>query len=137
MFERIKGMWCKVRHTVIYIIFGALTTIVNYLVYFPLYNSLRLPASISAGVAWAIAVLFAFFTNKPIVFESRDWSAGKVVPEFFKFVGMRIGSGVLEIALLSLTVDYLRWDGNLMKILLSVLVVVINYIASKFFVFKK
>ena len=120
-----------------YLFFGVLTTVLNYIIYLPCYNVLHLSASVSNVIAWVFAVVFAYLTNKPFVFRSYDWSAQTVIPEFTKFVGGRIASGVMETAIIFLTVDLLRWDGNIMKLLTSVLVVVLNYVASKLFVFRK
>ena len=88
-------------------------------------------------IAWAVAVAFAYVTNKPFVFHSHDWSAKTVFPELAKFVGSRIGSGGLETLIIFLTVDCLSWNGNVMKLMTSVLVVIINYVASKLLVFRK
>ena len=118
-----------------YLFFGALTTIVNFLVYFPLYNWLALSATVSNIIAWIFAVAFAYLTNKPFVFKSHDWSRKTVIPELMKFVGCRIGSGILETVVIWLTVDVLLWNGNLMKVLVSVLVVIINYVGSRWLVF--
>lgn len=120
-----------------YLFFGVLTTAVNYVVYLPCYNLLGLSAAVSNAIAWVVAVAFAYLTNKPFVFKSYDWSMKTVVPELTKFVACRVGSGVLETALLLVCVDWLGWDGNVMKLITSVLVVVINYIGSKLLVFKK
>ena len=120
-----------------YLFFGVLTTAVNYIVYLPCYNGLHLSGSVSNAIAWVVAVAFAYLTNKPFVFRSFDWSAKTVIPELTKFVGCRVGSGVLETAIIFLTVDTLSWNGNVMKLLTSVLVVVLNYIGSKLLVFKK
>ena len=87
--------------------------------------------------SWVVAVAFAYLTNKPFVFKSHDWSAKTVVPELTKFVGCRLGSGVMETAIIFVTVDLLSWDGNVMKLVTSVLVVIINYVASKLVVFRK
>lgn len=118
-----------------YLFFGVLTTAVNFLVYFPLYNWLALSATHSNIIAWIFAVVFAYLTNKPFVFKSHDWSKKTVIPEITKFVGCRIGSGFLETAIIWLTVDIFSWNGNLMKVLVSVLVVLINYIGSRWLVF--
>ena len=120
-----------------YLFFGVLTTAVNYLVYLPCYNLLRLSAALSNVIAWVVAVAFAYLTNKPWVFKSHDWSRQTVIPELIRFVGCRIGSGLLETGIIFLTVDLLCWNGNVMKLLTSVLVVVLNYIGSKLLVFKK
>ena len=128
---------CFANETISYLFFGVLTTVVNYLVYLPVYNLLGLSAALSNAIAWVVAVAFAYVTNKPFVFRSHDWSARTVIPELTKFVGCRIGSGVLETAIIFITVDCLSWNGNVMKLLTSVLVVVLNYIGSKLLVFKK
>ena len=120
-----------------YLFFGGLTTVVNYLVYLPCFNLLHFSGAVSNAIAWVAAVAFAFLTNKPFVFKSHDWSAKVVLPELGKFLGCRVGSGVLETAIIFVFVDLLQWDGNLMKLATSVLVVVLNYFGSKFLVFKK
>lgn len=120
-----------------YLFFGGLTTAVNYLVYLPCFNLLHFSGAVSNAIAWVAAVAFAFLTNKPFVFKSHDWSLKVVLPELGKFLGCRIGSGVLETVIIFAFVDMLHWDGNLMKLATSVLVVVLNYFGSKFLVFKK
>lgn len=135
--EWLKAMVEKHRDVLLYLFFGVLTTVVNYVVYLPCYNVLGLSGSVSNVIAWVGAVAFAYLTNKPFVFRSHDWSAKTVIPELTKFVGCRIGSGALETAIILVTVDWLGWNGNAMKLLTSVLVVVLNYIGSKLLVFRK
>ena len=134
---KLKDLFTRYREPIVYLVFGVLTTAVNYIVYLPCYNLWGLNASISNIIAWVAAVAFAFVTNKPFVFGSFDWSAKVVVPELTKFVGTRIGSGALETAILLVTVDLAGMSGNLWKLLTSVLVVILNYIGSKFLVFRK
>ncbi len=134
-----KGKALILRHydILMYLILGVLTTAVNYLVYLPCYNILKLSAGVSNLIAWGAAVIFAFVTNKPLVFKSRDWSAKTVLPELTKFVGCRIGSGLLETLVLFVAVDCLRRDGNWVKLVTGVLVIVLNYFGSKLLVFRK
>ncbi len=133
----IKALFHKYYDIISYLFFGALTTLANYLVYFPCHNWLHLSATVSNVVAWAAAVIFAYLTNKPFVFHSYDWSMKTVLPEFGKFLSCRIASGVLETLIIFVSVDCLHWNGNVMKIITSVLVVVINYVASKLLIFRK
>lgn len=137
MFDKISALIAKHRNILSYLFFGVLTTVVNFLVYFPLYNWIHLSATVSNAIAWAASVAFAFLTNKPFVFQSHDWSMAVVIPELAKFLGTRIGSGLLETGAMFVMVDLLSWNGNVIKVLLSVLVVIINYIGSKLLVFKK
>ena len=127
----------KHEEVVSYLFFGGLTTVVNYLVYLPCYNLLGFSGTVSNVIAWIAAVAFAYLTNKPFVFKSHDWSAKTVLPELTKFVGCRVGSGLLETAIIFVTVDLLGLNGNLIKVATSVLVVVLNYIGSKLLVFRK
>lgn len=131
--ELVKKHW----DIVTYLFFGVLTTLVNYAVYLPCYNLLGLSAAISNVIAWVVAVAFAYLTNKPWVFKSHDWSAQTVLPELAKFVACRVGSGVLETGIIFVFVDWMGFDGNLFKLITSVLVVILNYIGSKLLVFKK
>ena len=126
----------KYRDVLSYLFFGVLTTVVNYLVYLPCYNRLGLSAAVSNGIAWVVAVAFAYLTNKPFVFQSHDWSLKTVLPELTAFVGCRVGSGFLETGIIFVTVDLLSWNGNVMKLVTSVLVVILNYIGSKLLVFR-
>ena len=137
MMEKLKQLIVKYYDILTYLIFGVLTTVVNYLVYLPCYNLLALPAVVSNVIAWVVAVAFAYVTNKPFVFRSHDWSAKTVVPELTKFVGTRVASGGMESAIIWIAVDLLGGNGNIWKLVTSVLVVVLNYIGSKLLVFRK
>lgn len=135
--ERIRTLLGKYYDVVAYLFFGALTTAVDFLVSMVCHYALGMSGTLSTVIAWAAAVIFAYLTNKPFVFESKDWSLKTVVPEFGKFLGSRIGSGVLVTLTIQLTVDILGWNFALMKVLTSILNIVLNYIASKLLVFRK
>ena len=137
MIEKIKSLIQKYWDVITYLIFGVLTTVVNYLVYLPVYNLLGLSAAVSNAIAWVVAGAFAYLTNKPFVFKSHDWSAKTVIPELTKFVSCRVASGLMETLILLITVDILHWNGNIWKLVTSVLVVILNYFGSKLLVFKK
>ena len=137
MGEKILSLIRKHYDVLAYLVFGVLTTAVNYVIYLPCYNLLGLSAAVSNLIAWVVAVAFAYLTNKPFVFRSHDWSAKTVIPELTKFVSCRVASGAAESVILLLTVDILHWNGNVWKLITSVLVVVLNYIGSKLLVFRK
>ena len=137
MLQKIRMILEKYYDVITYLIFGVLTTVVNYLVYLPVYNLAGLSAAVSNVIAWVAAVAFAFLTNKPFVFRSHDWSAKVLIPELTKFVGCRVASGVMETVILFAAVDLLGWNGNIWKLITNVLVVIANYLASKLLVFKK
>lgn len=128
--------YIKNNHIVLYLALGVVTTAVNFAVYFPLYNICSISASISNGISWLASVVVAFLTNKPLVFKSGDWSVKTVFQEFVKFTGCRLASGLIETAVIYVTVDLLLLNGNVLKILISIFVVIFNYFASKYLVFK-
>ena len=134
MFKRIVD-YIKNNHIVMYLFLGVLTTAVNYVVYFPLYNICGISAAVSNIIAWSLSVVVAFLTNKPLVFKSMNWSVTVALPEFIKFVGCRLLSGLLETLFVYVFVDILLWNGNILKILISAFVVISNYAFSKLLVF--
>lgn len=137
MFGKIRDLLVKYQDIISYLFFGVLTTVVNYLVYYPLTNLFSFDETLANVIAWVVSVAFAFVTNKPFVFKSYDWSSEVVVPELTKFVSTRIGSGLLETAMIFVFVKLLRFDGNIVKLVASILVVIINYVGSKLIVFRK
>lgn len=141
------------RETILYIIFGVATTVVNYIVFHLLYNVLwhqnhSLAANAAAFVA---AVVFAFVVNKCFVFESRSWDAATLKREIPSFLGARIGSFGIEEAGLFLAEKVFRLGGviavtiggtafdwiTVVKIGLAFVVVALNYVFCKLIVFKK
>ena len=136
MRSKIEMLLKKYRSQLIYLVFGVLNTVVNYLIYFPCDRLLH-TAWLSNSIAWVFAVLFAYVTNKPFVFESHDWSMKTVAPEFIKFVGTRVASLGVENLILLVTVDLLGWNRIGWKLFASVLVVILNYVGSKLLVFRK
>lgn len=128
----VKDHW----DVVTYLFFGVLTTIVSYLVYYPCFWLLDI-AWVSEVISWIVSVAFAYLTNKPWVFKSHDWSMKVVAPELTKFVACRLSSLLMSVAILFVFTDLLGFDGNVMKLVTSVLVVIVNYVGSKLLVFKK
>lgn len=125
----------KYKKITAYMVFGILTTVVNVAVYYICYQILKIPNIYSTAAAWCMAVVFAFLTNKPFVFESRNWSQKTVAAEAVRFFGCRALTGVLELALMFLLVDILALQGTVMKIFTNIIVIMLNYIAGKYFVF--
>ncbi len=124
-----------------YGVFGVATTVVNWLVYSFFVKVFSVNLNIANMIAWLIAVLFAFVVNKLFVFQSKSWRKDIVYKEFTLFIGARIFSGTFEI----LGLPFLLWlgiqqsllgiEGLVAKIIVSVLVIVLNYIFSKFIIF--
>lgn len=132
--KRLLEFLKKNRDIVSYLFFGVLTTAVSWAVYAPMYHYTQ-SGTVSSIVSWICAVAFAYLTNKPFVFQSHDWSFKTVLPELGKFIGCRVGSGVVETGIIAVTVDGLGWNGIVMKLITSILVIVLNYVGSKLLVF--
>lgn len=143
MKEKIKGLLIKYKEFILYALFGVLTTIANA-------GTFLIVSYIVGGehhifnnvVAWFAGVLVAFVTNKLWVFNSKSWKFKIVGKEAFEFLTARLLSFVFENVGLAVSVQLLSWEENiwgqlLIKLVLSVVVVLMNYIFSKFVIFRK
>ena len=135
--EKIIQLVKKYWSIISYLFFGVVTTIVNMVVYYLCYHLWGASSDLSTVIAWVLSVLTAFLTNKPFVFGSHDWSPKVLLPEAGSFFGCRLGSGLMELVLMHITVEMLGWPGMLMKLLVNVIVMILNYVASKLLVFRK
>ena len=121
-----------------YIFYGGLTTLVNWGVFFLFRRLLKVPFSAANTISVIAAILFAYFVNSRFVFRSETTDFGGRLKEFVKFVGGRAVTMVLEIGGGWLLVDVLHWNETLVKVvIIQILVMVFNYVISKFFVFTK
>ena len=135
MFSKI---WKKManREAVSYLIFGVLTTLVDWLTYGALY-AVGSDYRVSTAISWAAAVLFAFVTNKLIVFRSFNMRPGFLWREFSAFVTARLATGLFTMIAMIVMVDWLHWHEFVGKFMVSVISMVLNYVLSKLFIFKK
>jgi putative flippase GtrA len=123
--------------TMLYIFFGILTTAVNFIVYTICTNYLGIHYLGSNTLAFILAVIFAFITNKIFVFKSHDYKFKVLMFEFISFLGARIVSFGMDTLIMFVFVDLFMINDLIVKILSNVLVVILNYFFSKFIVFKK
>jgi len=120
-----------------YLIFGGLTTLVNIVSYFALTRFCNFGTSLATVIAWLLSVVFAYLTNRKWVFESTTTGFSKISKEIAEFFGARLFSGFLDWGIMVLFVDVLGLNDLIIKILSNVLVVIINYLFSNLFIFKK
>ena len=120
-----------------YLIFGVLTTVVNYVSYFAATKLFGINYLVANVIAWFISVVFAYVTNKFWVFENKSVEVKALVKEIFLFVSARVMSGGIETLFLFIFVSLLGFDDGVIKIIASVFVVVFNYFFSKLIIFKK
>lgn len=132
------------REMVTYLIFGALTTVVNYVVYW-LCTLILTPDIflrdknylVSNAICWIAAVAFAYVTNKLFVFESRSWKPAVVAREVTAFVGARLLSLVFDMGIMYVCVSLIGMNEFIAKLIAQVVVVILNYIFSKLFIFRR
>lgn len=137
--DRMQALWKKYREVFLYLVFGVLTTAVNYLVY--LFCRTLLPDGayrIAAAnlAAWVLSVLFAYYTNRRFVFQSRTGAAA-AARELVSFVLARVFSLALDLAFVYAVVYLLGWDDRLAKLVSNVIVIIVNYVLSKLVIFRK
>ena len=126
----------KYKQVFLYIVFGALTTAVNVISYYLFYNVFKISNVASTVLSWAVSVLFAFVTNRIFVFESKAKGVKNVMREISAFFVCRLLTGVTDVLIMWISVDVLKLNSLLWKIISNVLVIILNFFASKFLVFK-
>ena len=122
-----------------YLVVGVLTTVVSLGVYYGLVLTILDPANpvqlqIANVISWIAAVIFAYFTNRSFVFQSKD---PHILKEASGFVTSRIGTLLMDMFLMFLMVTVLGWSDKVAKLIVQVVVTVANYVFSKLLVFKK
>lgn len=135
MIKKIMDLYDNYQEMVNYILFGGLTTLVNIVVFFLLDTGLGWPYLIANAVAIVVSILFAYVTNKIWVFQSKTENFQETFYEFTKFIGFRLLSGLADMAAMWVLVDLLIIDSSISKLLTQFIVVVLNYVFSKFFIF--
>ncbi len=136
MVKLIKNLIDKYKEIILYLIFGVLTTAVNYIIYFVFSNILCVHYLMSNIIAWILSVIFAYITNRIYVFNSKSKGKNKI-NEFITFVGARVFSGIMETVIMYVGVDLLNINDLIIKLTANILVIILNYIFSKLFIFKK
>lgn len=154
--EKITALIKKYQEIISYLFWGGMTTIVSwgsYSLFAVLFKNqismielfgmeMSIVVLVSNILSWVCAFLFAFVTNKLWVFKSKSWKAEVCLPEFGKFFSARALTGVMEIVLVPLMVSLgldqtiFGIEGMVAKVIVSVAVVILNYVFSKLFIFK-
>lgn len=132
-----KTLYHKYKDVVPYAVFGVLTTLVNIAVYWLLVHPLNLEVMAGTITAWITAVLFAYVTNRRWVFhsEARNW--GEILKELSSFFACRLITGVIDWTCMLVFVDILQFNDVVIKAGANVIVIILNYIASKQIIFKR
>ena len=136
--KTIKGLYLNYKEVINYLIFGGLTTIVNFVAYCIFARLIGIDEVVSSGLSWVVSVIFAYVTNKIFVFDSKTETKKDVIKECISFFLARIVSGITcDVGTFALMVKVFHINDILSKIVTQVMVVVVNYLFSKFIVFRK
>lgn len=135
--DKIKLMINKYREIIMYIFIGICTTLVNLVTYTVMYKLLDFSINISNITSIVVAIIFAYFTNKIFVFDSKDNTLKTLFSEGIKFISARLFTMLIEVYGVYLLVVINGDDEFLGKIKVQVIILVLNYVMSKFIVFKK
>lgn len=136
--KTIKGLYLNYKEVVNYLVFGGLTTIVNFVAYCIFAKLFGIDEVLSSGIAWVCGVIFAYVTNKIFVFDSKTETKKELLKECASFFLARVVSGITcDVGTFALMVKVFNINDIVSKIVTQVMVVIVNYLFSKFVVFRK
>ena len=133
--QKIKELMIKYKSFILYAIFGVLTTIVNVVTYYLFAKVFGCGTAVSTIIAWLVAVLFAYVTNKKWVFDSPSWEKDVLIKELIAFFSCRLLTGLLDLIIMMVFVDVLHFNDLIIKVISNIIVIILNYVASKLVIF--
>lgn len=130
-------VYIKYEEIINYLIVGGLTTLVNFVIYFIGTKLIGINYIISSVLAWIGAIIFAYVANKIFVFKKKNNTSKELYYEIYQFLKYRIASLGIDIGLMYMMVDIFKINDMISKIIVQVVIIIVNYVFSKLFVFKK
>ena len=134
--DRVNAVLYKYKDIIPYLFFGVCTTVVNVISYWGFAHLLTFNVMASTIFAWILAVLFAYVTNRKWVFKSTAFSKRAIIREIISFFGCRTATGIMDWLCMFIFVELLKFDDMVIKIIANVIVVILNYVASKLIIVK-
>ena len=135
--NNISIIFKKHKDVIAYLFFGVCTTLVNVVAYWFCAHGLKLGTMQSTVLAWISAVLFAYVTNRKWVFNSEAKGRIEIMKEMLSFFGCRFATGVVDLLCMFVFVQLLGLNDVIIKFLSNIIVIVLNYVASKMIIFRK
>lgn len=132
-----KDIWMKYKSIFFYLVFGVGTTVVNIVSYALFARICGFDTIVSNIFAWIFAVAFAYITNKLWVFESKCTEIKEIIDELIKFVSCRLLTGIFDLLIMYVFVELLSFNDIVIKCISNIIVIILNYVASKILVFRK
>lgn len=137
MFNKIKELIIKYKSFILYAVFGVLTTLINIGTYILLTRLFSMPVTYANVIAWIACVTAAYLTNRKWVFDSQAKGLKSIFLEFMAFIASRVFSGLLDIGIMFLFVEVLDFPDIIVKVLVNIIVIIVNYVLSRLVVFRK
>ena len=137
MLKKILRLAEKYKSIIMYLIFGVLTTVVNVVTYYISAHIFSVNTVASSVIAWFVAVLFAYITNRKWVFNSRQTGFKNILFEISRFFLCRFATGVVDWVIMYVFVDLLSFNDIIIKISANIIVIILNYVASLLIIFRK
>ena len=135
--RKVLNVYKKYFEIINYLVVGVLTTLVSIIIYWLFTKLFHVNYMISNIISWIGSVSFAYVTNKKFVFKSKCDNEKDVFIEIYQFFKYRVFSLVIDILLMYLFVEVFSIDDMIAKVIVQFIVIALNYIFSKLFVFKK
>ncbi len=133
----LKELKDKYKDVIPYLFFGVCTTAVNVISYWVCVHMLACSTMVGTVIAWLLAVLFAYVTNRKWVFYSEACGIVAIAREMGSFFGCRLATGIVDWGCMYVFVNRLSWNDMFVKFAANVLVIILNYVASKLVIFKR
>lgn len=133
----LRKVYDKYKDVIPYLFFGVCTTLVNVVVFWICAHMLSFNTMISTVIAWILAVLFAYVTNRKWVFYSTAKTHKEIIMEMLYFFGCRLATGIIDWACMYIYVELLNWNDVVVKFSANVFVIILNNFASKVVILRK
>lgn len=137
IFSFLYPFYKKNKEVLLYLFFGVLTTLINIVVFFIFTELVKLDELVANVIAWIIAVLFAYITNRTWVFNSHCETKADFAKEILSFYGGRVFTLLVEEGMLFVFIKLLLANALVVKIIAQIVIIVLNYVISKLFIFRK
>lgn len=132
-----ESFYKKNKEILLYLFFGGLAFVVSIATYAFFYVICGLNELVANVISWIITVTFAFLTNRIWVFDSPVYTVKDFITQLINFFGGRIVTLVIEEAILLIFITWLDMNSMLIKVIAQVVVIVLNYVISKLWIFRK
>ncbi len=135
--DSIKKLFMEHKAVILYLVFGGFTTLVNIVSYAVCARIFNWGTMVSTVIAWFLAILFAYITNRKWVFGSSAAGSRAILLEAFTFFSCRLTTGLADLGMMWFFVVFLGCNDIVIKVTSNIIVIVMNYIASRWIIFKK